>query len=288
VAALPWPGGCRAPAIVEYSPLERIRASSPGFVENVCVSSGQRVDQGHVLVQLSNPDLLLELKELELALAKSRLESRGHQQNQQMAAYQAELKDQEGLEKRWREKRAQVDELTIRAPIPGTVLSRELARLEGSFVPPGTQVASVCNLARKELRISIDQDDVDRFHQRVDQDLRVRMRGLRTFRARLCRISPQASLEPLHPSLCASAGGSLPVRAKVPGPSDSLHAQQAMELIAPRFEGTVRLSPEQSSQLRAGQRGMVSFTSGQQTVGRHLYRAVSSWMAQKLGRSAGA
>ncbi|HWL75210.1 MAG TPA: biotin/lipoyl-binding protein, partial [Burkholderiaceae bacterium] len=70
----------QVPAVVEYSPLSVVRTTSPGFVEQVLVRSGDLVEQGQVIATLRNDDLQLELGELQLAREQSLVYGRIHAQ----------------------------------------------------------------------------------------------------------------------------------------------------------------------------------------------------------------
>ena len=59
LVCVPWPCAYRAPAMVEYAPLAIVRAASDGFVREVQVEIGQKVERGQVLVALENEQLLV-------------------------------------------------------------------------------------------------------------------------------------------------------------------------------------------------------------------------------------
>jgi putative peptide zinc metalloprotease protein len=277
---VPWPTPYRAPAIVEYAPLVVVRARSGGLVSQVRVQTDQRVEQGDVLVVLENPELKTELADLEIALQQSRLKSRGLLQSAEMAHYQAERKVEEGLEKRWREKASEVDALTIRASQNGSAMGRDLHRLVGSYAFPGTQLLVIGNDRCKEVSVSIDQEDIDRFWDHVGMPVRLRLPGVGALVGQLTMIAPQASLAVPHPALAANAGGPLPVRSlplELPEPPAATAASQEVQLLTPRFTGVVRLSPTQSARVRAGQRGTVALAGAHPSVGRRLSKWFGDW-----------
>ena len=133
---VPWPGVVRAPAIVDYSPLEIVRAGSSGFVQEIKFENGQFVRQGDVLVRLENEQLEAELAELELEIQDVQVLCRVHQQDGRLAAYQAEVKHRESLEKQRRQKQNEVDQLVVRAPISGASLSTQLGNDAGVLPEP--------------------------------------------------------------------------------------------------------------------------------------------------------
>ncbi len=75
-AILTRPGRVAAPAVVEYAPLSIVRASAPGFVEEILVASGDAVVPGQPIAVLRNDELKAELADLELARDESLVKSR--------------------------------------------------------------------------------------------------------------------------------------------------------------------------------------------------------------------
>ncbi|MGE3778846.1 MAG: site-2 protease family protein, partial [Pirellulaceae bacterium] len=72
---IPWTGPHRAPAVVEFAPLEVVRANSSGFVAHLHVRTGDTVRRGDHLVTLHNPDLVRELEELDVQIRQAQLKS---------------------------------------------------------------------------------------------------------------------------------------------------------------------------------------------------------------------
>ncbi|MDH3716607.1 MAG: HlyD family efflux transporter periplasmic adaptor subunit [Planctomycetota bacterium] len=277
----PWPFASRAPAYVEYDPLTVVRAASTGFVREVHVQNGQTVTAGDVLVVLENEDLQVQLEGLKLSIEKSRLKSNGYQTRHEMAAYQSEQKQIESLLQQKAEREVQVQQLTVRAPTAGTVVRRRLDMLLGTYLKQGDEIVSIGNDQQKEVRLSVAQEDVEFFQSAVGQPVRVRVAGGEKMLAQLTKLEPRATRQPPHLSLCASNGGSLVVQHKEQS-SQNNAAGETVELIAPRFNGTVTLEAGQGAQLFSGQRAMVQLTDRSESVGGHLYRSFQHWLKQKI------
>jgi len=92
------------------------------------------------------------------------------------------------------------------------------------------------------------------------------------------KIDPRASQTPLHPSLCAQAGGPLPVR-----PVSSQDDQEAeVELLTPRFNAFLNLEQTVGSKLHSGQRGRAFFSAKRQSLGSYFYLAACDWLKDKI------
>ncbi|MGB6044005.1 MAG: efflux RND transporter periplasmic adaptor subunit, partial [Pirellulales bacterium] len=274
----PWPFAHRAPGYVEYSPVTVVRADSAGFLRTIHVRNGQRVEQGDVLAVLQNDDLELELAGLDLRIEQSRLKRIAHQTRHEMAAYQAEQKEVESLKKQKAEIKAQVHQLTMRAPAAGTVLRRRLDGLAGIYLKQGDEILSIGNNSQKEIRLSVAQQDVEFFRSALDATVQVRIAGGTKIQATLTELEPRASQEPPHLSLCATNGGSLAVQQSAPPTDDEQSAGPSYQLVEPRFSGTVPLNAGQSERIFSGQRAVVRLTGQTESIGRHLYRSFQDWL----------
>jgi putative peptide zinc metalloprotease protein len=282
--AVPWPGASWAPAVVEYEPFTPVRAGSAGFVRELRVSSGQQVNQGDVLAVLLNDGLEVELRGLDIGIEQSLLNCRMFKQSGKMASYQAERKNLEALQTQQAEKARQVDHLTIRAPRSGHVIGRQFALLLGRHVEEGDEIAAIGDEAAKELRVSVSQDDHDVFRACVGQAVVARIGPAVRLRAPLDSLDPRGRLDPLHPALCAALGGPLPVRQEEdPAADDGQDRGPRYVLLNPRFTATVRLTPAESRQVRAGQLGRVSIRAYRKSIGRHLYEMVARWVRVRMG-----
>jgi len=282
---VPWPGARSAPAIVQYAPLTVIRANSPGFVRQVHVSDGQQVRRGEVLVELENPRLRMELTDLTLALDQLDLKRRSLANSHRMAELQAHEQHRLALEKRRAEKATQVDRLTVRAPVAGRVIGRDLGCLIGAYLDEGAQIVALADERSKQLKISVSQHDTDPFSANVGASVRVRLPGVATFRGTLSELAPRADVRLPDPSLCATFGGPLSVRAKDRSRDEADLGGEQFELFVPRLTGTVKLTGEQSERLRAGQRGIVSLASFRECIAHHLYRTVTNWVRDRFQRA---
>ncbi|MGW8256301.1 MAG: efflux RND transporter periplasmic adaptor subunit, partial [Thermoguttaceae bacterium] len=274
-----------APAIVEYAPLQVIRNHSPGFVKRIDVFSGQSVNPGQVIGQLSNDELSYELADLVRQINISKLTLRGLQRDGDMAAFKAEKQKLSALQKRLDEKQEQVEELVIRAPIAGIIITRHPETLVGKYLAEGSEVVAIGDELLKELRVSVEQDDSDAFFAQISKPVWIRVGNI-VFSNTLSQIEPRASVEPIHPALMAAMGGSLLVQRKpksVDGKKDG-SGKETYELLTPQFNGEVKLSLNQSVLLAAGQRAQVSFTPQGQSIGDFLFNRFQRWCRDKIRR----
>jgi putative peptide zinc metalloprotease protein len=130
----------------------------------------------------------------------------------------------------------------------------------------------------KEVIVSIDQRDLDSVKENQGQEIRVMISGMPVFKSRFTRVNPRATTHPTHPSLCAFAGGPLPVK----GAASESEDGPAFELLSPRFNAELSLDDEISQSLHSGQRGLAFFKTGRQSMGSYLYLAACDWLRNKI------
>ncbi len=273
------PAAKSAPAIVQFKDELPLRALADGFVKEILIRDGQSVAQGDILIKLENPELESERLELQLQAEEAAIQTRIYQKTDETALAQAEQKKREGLLLQLAEKEGQVQGLVIEAPFDGFVFQRNLHNQIGDFVHRGDQILNIAQRQTKEIVVSIDQADLESIKGNEGELLRVAFPGTKVFQSELVRINPRANEKPTHPTLCAHAGGPLPVR-QASDPSQQ--TSEAVELLSPRFTANLAVSTELANQLQSGQRGRAFFSTHRQSLGSYLYLAVADWFKNKL------
>ena len=268
-----------APAIVQFSEETNLRTDTAGFIQNILVNDGQRVQKGQLLVVLENPEVRNEANELSRMIEESEIQYRIYRKQNEKSLALAEQTKQKELKEQLEEKAKAVSGLKISAPFDGFIFQRNLTNRLGSFVHRGDEILTIAPFNTKEVVVSIDQSDLESIHKNVGNPIKIIMPGLPLFQSKLSRINPRASTIATHPSLCAHADGPLPVR---PINSDTNTQAPDFELLSPRFNAFIELKETQSSRLRSGQRGRAIFSTVEQSLGDYFYVAASEWLEEKI------
>ncbi|GJL80452.1 MAG: peptidase M50 [marine bacterium B5-7] len=264
-----------APAVVSYAEQRTVRSAGEGFVNTVHVRSGEHVPRGTALVTLSNPQLDAEIEDLELKIKQFDIQIREH-------IYAGRQENVEVLENRAADTRVRLsdlymlrDNLVVRAPIDGTVLSGRLNRLKDRFVNRGAAIVDIAAVDKKNLTALIDQTDIDAFRLRQGKAVgfRINGRGAKILTGELERIEPRAERVIDHESLTAVAGGPIDVTT-VKG-SDG---ESTLEYARPYFSAEIQLPDALVIQLNEGETGEVVVRSANQTLGQYWYRLVEQWV----------
>ena len=277
------PGRVAAPAVVEYAPLNIVRASAPGFVDKILVASGNAVSSGQPIALLRNDELTAELADLELAYEESLVKGRILVQAQELAKLQVERADRAALEKKIAELKSRIASLTVRASVAGRVYARNLDALCGRYLQTGDEIAVLGTEGAKELLVAVRQDDVELFwHHLGHGGVRVRTASGDLVVARFTSIDPRGSSDLPHAALSATVGGPLAVKPLERTAEAAEKSDHKYELTSPVFQGKVALPADEGRRLRAGQLVTISFRTEKEMVATRLYRIVQAWIARLL------
>lgn len=266
-----WSPRWSAPAVLEYADNGFVHSQTNGFVKYIAVKNGDFVEAGTTLLELENRELIAELKQLELQM-------KIHQQKRQqyllkehlLSAAQVEQEKLQDTQRKYHKIAQEVSHLTIKAPISGYVIAEDLKTLEGAYLPKGKEILSIGDIQRMEVRLSIDQQDIDFFraHEHKNAYFYSNARIFQPVEATLNKISPAGSKEITHLSLTALAGGEIAVR---PKSTNDLETGTHYEYLEPRFSGLMRLNHTQSHYFKAGEIGRVVIQSAAQPLWEIIY-----------------
>ena len=273
-----------APAIVQFSNEKLVRSATGGFVDKIHIQNGSAVSAGQVLFELRNEDIESEIEQLKTQLAQSEIQSRVFSQKGELASSQAETMLQQSLKKRLEQMQKQRDLLTVRAPIDGYAYRRSLENLLGSFVKQGDLLITVFDSNKKEVVVSISQNDLQSIRNAKGQTAKLLFPSVNVINGTIKSVTPRATDIPIHPSLCSNAGGPLPVR--VASDQDDRHQEDDPDyrLLNPRFDAKVQIGAEVSEILGTGQRGTALLKAHQTSFASYTYQRVKRWLTSKIER----
>lgn len=274
------------PGVVESVAAAIVRAETPGFVEEVCVESGQAVREGDPLVRLSNYELETQRRQLVIEIERSELRSRTFQQAGELAARLAEDDNREGLQTKLAELDRSCDLLLVRAPRSGLVSAGDLQSLLGSYVSPGRELLVIGNPDEKEIRVLVSQEQFEAASLSLAEVVRVRLidDGL-TMTGRLDKLEPRATTRSPHPALCAGAGG--PIATKLATNNAAARNGDSQELLEPHVVGSVSLDRAASQSLGCGQLAVVHIAESPRPLGHWLLERGERWLTVTRERWAG-
>jgi multidrug efflux pump subunit AcrA (membrane-fusion protein) len=148
-------------------PMERsaVVPEVSGRVEKVFVREGSWVKKGEVIAQLDKFRVETELAKL--AQDKLRLENEAKRLSGQgdEASAQVALLEARSAEQQEKLLRADLEATTLRAPIDGRVLTKDLELHAGEFLQPGAPFAEVAGLERWEVQAEVPEKQIGRIEK---------------------------------------------------------------------------------------------------------------------------
>lgn len=131
-----------------------------GRIEKVFVREGDNVKKGDPIAQLDTKRIDTEIttneQEKQRLLADAeRYRGLGDEASAQVAMLQARV-----MEQNEKKLRADIEAATLRAPIDGVVLTKDIEQHTGEFIQPGSGFAEIASLAQWELQIDVNEKEI--------------------------------------------------------------------------------------------------------------------------------
>lgn len=166
----------------------------PGRIEKVFVREGTRVKKGDPIAQLDKFRFETELAKL--AQDKLRLENEAKRLSGQGDEASAQIASLEARSAEQQEKilRADLEATTLRAPLDGRVLTKDIELRAGEFIQPGSPFAEIAGLDRWEVQAEVPEKQigligarfpVGREPEPVDLSFILYSQSAHTFRSRI-------------------------------------------------------------------------------------------------------
>ncbi|MGB8168849.1 MAG: HlyD family efflux transporter periplasmic adaptor subunit [Chthoniobacteraceae bacterium] len=142
----------------------------PGRIEKVFVREGSRVKKGEPIAQLDKFRFETELSKL--AQDKLRLENEAKRLSGQGDEASAQIASLEARSAAEQEKilRADLEATTLRAPIDGRVLTKDIELRAGEFIQPGSPFAEIAGLDRWEVQAEVPEKQIGSIEERFPSD----------------------------------------------------------------------------------------------------------------------
>jgi len=130
-----------------------------GRIDEVLVSEGDTVVAGQPVARIDAGEIRAQLEAARQTEAKAGAEAREQQQRDEIGAFrQAQLEQRRSAEEA-RKLSLDLEQCTVRSPIDGIVLSKDLALRRGEVTQPGVVICEIAALSGWDLRIKLDERD---------------------------------------------------------------------------------------------------------------------------------
>ncbi|MBG6248099.1 MULTISPECIES: efflux RND transporter periplasmic adaptor subunit [Symbiopectobacterium] len=141
---LPWQQSVYAPALLRAEQQSSLYTSLPAMLASIAVKTGQPVQAGQVLFQLSSEPLTHERQQLERQIATLEWQSTFQLFNKEAASDHLRVKqERDATQQRLQVLLRQSEQLTVRAPMDGVVADMATPLSEGEWLGQGEWLAIV-------------------------------------------------------------------------------------------------------------------------------------------------
>ncbi len=249
LAVIPFPNHFRAPGVLQASERTQVNNETAGVVRRILATPGGKVVQGQPLLELSNPELVLDIQGAMARTqeAESRLRQALSRTNADLMPLRAKL---ESNTRQLLKLKADQELLIVRARHDGTWVAPRVDELIGRRVNRGTPLGLVVNSNTFEFVATVPQTDADAAFARKPRDGEVRLRGQAGEVLPVSQWNAIAGGKQTLPSAALgwAAGGEVPVN-----PNEPEKAREAF------FELHAALYPSKSVALVHGRSGTIRF-----------------------------
>lgn len=245
------------PGVVRQTQNPTPRPEGDGLIREVHVHKGQTVAPGDTLVELENPDMDTRIAMLDLREKMQRIRLNQAVQSADATRIQLEREQWNALRNQLEEIRKTRESLTLRSPIKGTVVGRNLEAREGNWIPSGTELLQIINPDQLEILIAIPQSRADFFSRQIGSPVEIMLESdAQTLSGIFTSVDGRATRTPDLAELTVTSGGPIPLRSTSKEP----------EWLQPVFIGRLQIDLSQTERpLYQGERARVRFQSTQKS-----------------------
>lgn len=195
-AGMAWPIPYRVAARCEVQPVVRRYVAAPfdGILQETFVQPGDVVSRGQRLARMDDREIRWELAGLEAERARAEKQrDAAMAQHQTAAAQQAQL-EMAQLDLRIQLLRNRADNLEIKSPIDGIVVSGDLRKAQGAPLTVGQSLFEIAPLSEMTVEVLIPQRELS--HVQPGQEVRLEIDALpgTQFTGTLNRLAPRAEI----------------------------------------------------------------------------------------------
>ena len=278
---IPSPIVARVPCLIEFEDAANVRTETAGFIAEVIVEENATVEVGQPLLKLENLELVGEVGKLEAELQYQKTRERIALDQSETAEAQVAVAQQDAILTSLNSRLEELDRLTIKAPVAGRVVARNLAAMTGTYVEKGDLVLRITDETAKEVIVSLPVTEINSAKKMVGAKIPIQIGSRRTIYASVDHISPRATTLVSYPSLIDPNGGPLAVRQSTKV-EDTEEDSPEFEFFEPRINAIATLEKPVAQNVWSGERGYAVLSSSTPTLGKWLFISSRDWIKKQL------
>ncbi len=175
----------------------RVRAAVDGRIQKVFVREGDEVKADQIMATLESPDISADVQSLtqQLALASSNL--RNNQDRSDFSQAAQVVRDRGRLQQKLSVAQKRAQDLEIRAPMDGIVITSNVDQEAGEYLSAGGEFARVVDRSTMKARILVQDRELPDVQPGAPAKVKVLPFPYRTYSGHVDKILPAAALD--HP-----------------------------------------------------------------------------------------
>jgi RND family efflux transporter MFP subunit len=248
VLAMPLPYKIKCDCQVQPFTRRFVVAPFEGRLEKSLVKQGEVVTQGQILARMDAREMRWELAGLVAERSRAAKQRDAAMATQKVADAQAAKLEMERLDLKIQLLEHRAENLEVRSPIDGIVISGDLERAEGAPLTVGQTLFEVAPLDQMVVELAVPEDDISYVREELDVAVRLDAYPGRTWTAPITKIHPRAEIRQSQNSFIAE-----------------LHLDNSDEVLRPGMNGRAKI---------VGPRRALAW---------NLFHKAADWLARKLG-----
>ncbi len=191
---VPLPYSVRGACEVHPVSLRYVAAPFEARLLKAEVDPGDEVEAGQVLARLDGEEIRWELSGATAEVDRAAKERDGHLAEKEINAAQVSRLEMARMDAKATVLRQRSEQLEIRSPVTGVVISGDLRKAEGAPLSTGQTLFEIAPLAEMVIEIGIPEDDIG--HVTIGQPIEAVLNALpdRTWAGTIERIHPRSEL----------------------------------------------------------------------------------------------
>ncbi len=190
------PARYKVAAELELQPVKHRFVAVPfdGPLQTAHVRPGDMVERGELLATINPREIEYELAGIRAELSRSLQEKKGLMAEHDFAASKIASLESDRLRLQSDLLQYRRDNLEIRSPIAGVVVSGDLKQSEGMPMTRGETLFEIAPLGQMVVEIAVPEGDVAHVREGMDAQFYVNALPSRTMRGRIARLHPRSEL----------------------------------------------------------------------------------------------
>ncbi len=271
---VPMPLNTMAEGVVWMPEHSYVRAGSNGFIQQILVDDGTRVNRGDPLIVTHDPLMESRLKLLEASKKELEVKYDALVQDD-IVESEITLEEINVLEGKIARLQEQISEMTITSPVDGIFIIAESKDLLGHYLKQGDPIAYVIDFEDVSVRVVVPQNAIGLVRKRT-HEVELRLEGTLNQRinSSIEREIPAATYRLPSKALSLDGGGSIKT-----DPFD----KEGVKTRDQYFQFEIAL-PVAIDNHNIGQRVFVRFAHGHEPLAWQWYRSFEELFLDELGR----